>query len=139
MSEVPETQHNYIGIVGPCSAGKSTLIANLHQHGYLGKHIAQEHSFVPDMWKRLVDPMVLIYLDVSYKTSMKRRPLDMNSSEFDEQNSRLQHAQQNADLYLQTDNLTIKEVEKIVQEALKKAEKNITIKDYTISVQGEII
>ena len=117
-----ESQQIYIGIVGPCSAGKSTLIANLRQHGYLGKHIAQEHSFVPDMWKRLVDPMVLIYLDVSYKVSMERRLLDMNSSEFDEQNDRLEHAHRNADLYLDTDNLTIQEVEKTVIDFLREKE-----------------
>lgn len=117
-----QAKQKYIGIVGPCSAGKSTLIANLDQHGYLGKHIAQEHSFVPDMWKRLVDPIVLIYLDVSYDVSMQRRPLKMNSSEFDEQKYRLEHAHRNADLYLLTDNLSIREVEKIVIGFLREKE-----------------
>lgn len=121
MSDIEEFKR-YIGIVGPCSAGKSTLIANLRQHGYLGKHIAQEHSFVPDMWKRVVDPLVLIYLDVSYNVSMKRKPLNMNSTEFDEQNSRLKHAYRNADLYLHTDNLTIQEVENMVLDFLREKE-----------------
>ena len=109
MSE-SEHKKNTIGIVGPCSAGKSTLIENLRQYGYSGRHIAQEHSQVPHMWKRIVDPIVLIYLDVSYTVSMKRRPLDMNSVEFDEQKNRLEHALQNANLYLHTDHMTIQEV-----------------------------
>ena len=116
----PEPKQKYVGIVGPCSAGKSTLIANLRQLGYLGKHIAQEHSFVPDMWKRVVDPRVLIYLDVSYEESMKRRPLDMNLSEFDEQNFRLEHARRNADFYLHTDNVTMQDVKKIVVNYLRQ-------------------
>jgi hypothetical protein len=99
-----------IGIVGPCSAGKSTLIAGLKTNGYSARHIAQEHSFVPSMWQRLVDPQVLIYLDVSYPVSMRRRPLDLSESEFAGQSERLRHARQHAGLYIHTDSLTAAEV-----------------------------
>jgi len=99
-----------IGILGPCSAGKSTLIKSLEARGYSVRHIAQEHSFVPDMWRKIVDPDVLIYLDVSYEVSMKRRSLDMDKQEFLEQVSRLSHAKKHADLYLHTDDLTPEEV-----------------------------
>ena len=120
MSE-SEHQRNSIGIVGPCSAGKSTLIDNLRRHGYPVRHIAQEHSYVPDMWKRLVNPIVLIYLDVSYNVSMQRRALNMNSTEFDEQRNRLENAIQNANLYLHTDLMTIQEVTDSVILFLKDA------------------
>jgi len=111
---------NLIGLVGPCSAGKSTLIGRLKALGYSCRHIAQEHSYVPDMWQRLVNPIVLIYLDVSYSVSMNRRPLNINPAEFEEQKNRLSHAFQNADLYLHTDELTPDEVQNLVIDFLRK-------------------
>jgi len=54
-----------LAVVGPCAAGKSTLIEGLRQHGYQARHVAQEHSYVPEMWKLLTSPDYLIYLDVS--------------------------------------------------------------------------
>jgi thymidylate kinase len=112
---------DWIGIVGPCSAGKTTLIAGLKEKGYLARHIAQEHSFVPDMWQRLVNPRLLVYLDVSYEESMRRRPLDMTRAEFEEQSRRLQHARQHADYYLHTDAHSPGEVLQAVREFLAKA------------------
>ncbi|HJW90614.1 MAG TPA: hypothetical protein VJ436_08225 [Anaerolineales bacterium] len=99
-----------IGVVGPCSAGKTTLIAGLVTHGHRARHIAQDHSYVPSMWQRLVNPGVLIYLDVSYEVSMKRRPLDMSAAEFAEQNTRLAHARHYADLLIFTDDLSPQEI-----------------------------
>lgn len=103
-------QGDLIGVVGPCSAGKSTLIGKLKEKGYRCRHIAQEHSYVPDMWQRLVAPLVLIYLDVSYHVSMRRKRLNMSPEDFEEQIARLDHARHNADIYLQTDPLTPGEV-----------------------------
>lgn len=108
-----------IGVVGPCSAGKSTLISELRNRGYSAHHIAQEHSLVPDMWKRLDHPDALIYLDVSYEVSMQRRPLDMSENEFAEQVQRLSHARQHAELYISTDNLSPREVLERVEDFLK--------------------
>jgi thymidylate kinase len=106
----PPRRSNFIGIVGPCSAGKSTLIEKLQGEGYQCRHIAQEHSYVPNMWQKMVDPLVLIYLDVSYDVSMDRKRLNMSPEEFDEQINRLDHARQHADIYLFTDPLTPGEV-----------------------------
>jgi thymidylate kinase len=108
-----------IGIVGPCSAGKSTLISKLGKKGYQCRHIAQEHSYVPNMWQEIVNPLVLIYLDVSYDVSMDRKPLNMSTHEFDEQRMRLEHARQHADIYLCTDLLNPGEV---FEEVLEKLE-----------------
>jgi cytidylate kinase len=99
-----------IGIVGPCAAGKSTLIAGLRLRGFQAKHIAQEHSYVKDMWRRLTNPDVLIYLDVSYPVSLRRRKLDWNEAEYQVQIDRLAHARQNADLIIDTDPLQPEEV-----------------------------
>jgi deoxyadenosine/deoxycytidine kinase len=94
-----------IGIVGPCGAGKSTLAAHLTDLGFFVRHIAQEHSHVPAMWQRITNPDVLVYLDVSYENTLKRRSLDWTESEYQEQLFRLRHARQHADYYLDTNPL----------------------------------
>ena len=99
-----------VGVVGPCAAGKSTLVAGLEQNGYWGKHIAQEHSYVQDMWLRISKPDVLVYLDVSYPLTIQRRKLDWTEDEYLEEIRRLRHARQHADLYLNTDPFTAQEV-----------------------------
>ncbi len=111
-----DSGHTIIGIVGPCAAGKSTLIKALTDRGIPAKHIAQEHSFVPTMWERLTSPDILIFLDVSFEGSMKRRKQNWSLADYQEQHRRLRHARQNANLYLDTTNLSPKEVlEKVLQ------------------------
>ena len=117
MSNI-SAEDNLLGIVGPCSSGKSTLIGNLKQKGYICRHIAQEHSYVPDMWLKIVNPRVLIYLEVNYETSMHRRPLNLSSKEFDEQVNRLSHARQNAHIFVDTVPLSPGEVYQAVMDAL---------------------
>ena len=107
-----------IGIVGPCAAGKSTLISSLREVGYSCKHIAQEHSYVQDMWKRISNPDILIYLDVSYQVSLERRRMNWSEDEFNQQIYRLKNAKEYADFYLNTDQLTIDEVLKQTLEFL---------------------
>ena len=99
-----------IGIVGPCGSGKSTLTSALDSLGYQTRHIAQEHSYVKDMWKRLTNPDLLIFLQVSYAVSQQRRPMNWTEADFNEQQHRLSHAREHADFYLDTDNLGVKEV-----------------------------
>ncbi len=99
-----------IGIVGPCAAGKSTLVAGLKKHGVEAKHIAQEHSYVPAMWQIITNPDLLIFLDVSYELSIGRRSLNWSRQEYEEQRQRLQHARQHASLVIDTNPLTPQEV-----------------------------
>jgi len=99
-----------IGVVGPCGAGKTTLIQGLRALGYQAKHIAQEHSYVPQMWRRLTNPDVLIYLDVSFPLTIQRRNLDWTQAEYIEQLHRLDHAREHADLYVNTSALSPTEV-----------------------------
>jgi deoxyadenosine/deoxycytidine kinase len=110
-----------IGLVGPCSAGKTTLRHNLSQVGYVAKHIAQEHSYVKDMWKQISKPDILIYLDVSYEQSMERRPINMSIEDFDEQIQRLKHARQHANYYLDTSTISAQEVYNRVRAYLRKS------------------
>jgi len=118
MSNIP-AKDNLLGIVGPCSSGKSTLIGNLKQKGYICRHIAQEHSYVPDMWLKISNPRVLIYLDVDYETSLQRKYLNLTPQEFEEQKKRLLHARQNAQIYLHTNPYSPKEVYQYVLDSLE--------------------
>jgi hypothetical protein len=62
------------------------------------------------MWQRLTKPDILVFLDVSYKVSQLRRNLDWTPADYGEQQHRLRHALQHADLYLYTDDLTPEDV-----------------------------
>ncbi len=62
------------------------------------------------MWKRITNPDMLIFLQVSYLVSQQRRPMNWSEAEYEEQQRRLSHARENADLIIETDNLDIKEV-----------------------------
>ena len=108
-----------IGIVGPCGSGKTTLSDALDSLGYPVRHIAQEHSYVKDMWKRITDPDLLVFLNVSYAISQQRRPMNWTEADFNEQQRRLSHAREHANLYLETDALSIEEVRERVLAFLK--------------------
>lgn len=103
-----------IGLVGVCGSGKTTLTNALKPYEFRVRQIAQEHSYVPDMWQRLAKPDVLIFLQASYSTTLKRKPFNWNETEYEEQLRRLKHAHQHAHLHINTDNLTPDEVLKNV-------------------------
>jgi cytidylate kinase len=108
--EPPGTPNPLIGVVGPCASGKSTLIAGLTRLGFRTRHIAQEHSYVEDMWQRLTNPDILVFLDASYSITCQRQKLDWTEADWQEQQQRLSHARAHADLYLDTDKLSIEDV-----------------------------
>ncbi len=118
MSNFP-AKENLLGIVGPCSSGKSTLIGKMKKKGYICRHIAQEHSYVPDMWLKISNPRVLIYLDVDYETSLQRKYLNLTPQEFEEQKKRLLNARQNAQIYLHTTPYSPQEVFQYVLDSLE--------------------
>ena len=99
-----------IAIVGPCAAGKTTLIDCLIERGYSARQIAQEHSYVQDMWAQMAAPDVLIYLDASYETCTERKSLNWREDEYQDQIQRLAHAREHADLIIPTDELSPDEV-----------------------------
>ena len=106
----PDRKKIMIGIVGPCGSGKSTLMAGLRMKGYFGRHIAQEHSYVPYMWKRITNPDLLIYLNASFESCTKRRKLNWTNEDYQEQLRRLSHAREHADLIIDTDSISPDEV-----------------------------
>ena len=109
----------HIGVVGPCAAGKTTLIKGLQKRGYAAKQIAQEHSYVQDMWLKIANPDMLIFLDVTYTHTLKRKNLNWSQMEFEKQYARLLHARKHADLYINTDGLTPQQVLSTVLYELK--------------------
>lgn len=112
-----------IGIVGPCGSGKTTLIQSLQKrrNDLDLRHIAQEHSYVADMWKRIVSPEFLIFLEVSFPAATARRNLGWSEQEYQEQLRRLKHAREHADLIIRTDDLTPEQIADCVCDFLEKA------------------
>lgn len=99
-----------IAIVGPCGSGKTVLADGLQQHDYNARQIAQEHSFVQDMWQVLTKPDILIYLDAGFETCTERKAMNWKRHEFKEQLRRLSHAREHCDIYLLTDDLSTRQV-----------------------------
>lgn len=112
-----------IGVVGPCGSGKTTLVNNLRTRGYEVKHIAQEHSYVPDMWERISNPSILIFLDVSYINTIIRKNLNWQEKEYKEQLRRLDHARNHADIIIKTDEINSNTVLIKTLEAINSLEK----------------
>jgi thymidylate kinase len=103
-----------IGVVGVCASGKSTLIEGLVKQGYRARHIAQEHSYVKDMWRRITNPDLLIFLDASFAICCERKKLDWTEKDYDEEQRRLGHARDHANLYINTSTLDREDVLEIV-------------------------
>jgi deoxyadenosine/deoxycytidine kinase len=119
--EQPASQNKpLVGIVGVCASGKSTLVAGLEAHGIRTRHIAQEHSYVKDMWKRITNPDILIFIDASYPVTLKRRQFNWTEEDWAEQQRRLRHAREYADLYINTDDLSIAQVLNMVIAFIKQ-------------------
>ncbi len=96
-----------VGVVGPCSSGKSELARRLRHAGYRIKELRQEHSSVPTLWQHFNKPDVLIYLDVDQEVAAQREGLAKPSAWWDEEREvRLAHARQHCDLYIDTSALT---------------------------------
>lgn len=82
------------------------LVSALHQQGINARHIAQEHSYVKDMWQKITNPKILIYLHVTYEVSLARQHLNWTYTEYLEQLRRLEHARIHANLFIDTTSLT---------------------------------
>jgi len=120
MMDEPPSNTLLIGIVGPCGAGKSTLTEGLEKNGYVCRHIAQEHSYVPAMWQIIAKPDILIYLNVSFPISTDRTKLNWQEKDYIEQLHRLSHAREHAHIIIETDDLTSEEVLQNVLDYLKR-------------------
>ena len=78
----------------------------LKAHGYQAHHIAQEHSYSLQMWQKIVNPDLLFFLDVSYQKTLERSDMIWREEEYLEQQKRLAHAREHANLYILTDEIS---------------------------------
>ena len=109
-----------IVVVGPCAAGKTTLVNNLRPRGYNIRSCAQEHSCVPQLWKRFSKAEILIFLDAELPTIARRQQRsDWTQAHLDEQRLWLAHARAHCDLYLLTDDLSCTQVAERVERYLR--------------------
>lgn len=76
---------------------------------------------MPSMWQKISNPLALIFLEASYPETIRRRHLDWTIAEYQEQQHRLEHARQHADLVLQTDAMTVDQVLQAVLDYLRKS------------------
>ena len=100
-----------MAVVGVCGTGKTTLVDRLRARGFNARQVSQEHSYVPDMWRRLAGPDLLVCLDASLEVVRRRLdspnwPAWLVRNQID----RLRHARAHCDLYIHTDALTPDEV-----------------------------
>ena len=105
----PSGEGPRVTIVGPCAAGKTTLVASLRERGFDAHAVAQEHSGVAYLWQ-LADPDLLVFLDVDLATTAARRKREWPAALHATQHQRLAHARQHADLYLDSTPLSPDEV-----------------------------
>ena len=99
-----------VAVVGPCTSGKTVVTEALRERGYHARHVAQDHSYVQDMWQKISKPDVLIYLDVSYEVACERRNISWGPERLEKQAEKLAHAREHCDLYVMTDKLSEEEV-----------------------------
>jgi predicted ATPase len=90
-----------IVVVGPCAAGKTTLVAALIERGYNAYAVAQEHSIVRDLWNRR-DPDVVVALDLDLAVLRQRRSPTWSADIYARQHERLQPAFAAAHLLIDT-------------------------------------
>ena len=72
LHQVPSNRSPRIVVVGPCASGKTTLVSGLRKHGYEALVSGQEHSEVPNLWRR-TEPDVVIALLADLRTIRARR------------------------------------------------------------------
>jgi len=98
-----------VGVVGNCVSGKTTLVNSLVAHGYHAINIPQEHSVSPRLWRRMA-PDFLIYLSCTLPTAQRRRQIPWGQERLNEQWQILADAKKNADLVIETDDLSASQV-----------------------------
>jgi ATPase subunit of ABC transporter with duplicated ATPase domains len=101
------TTSRKIVVVGPCAAGKSTLVSALRALGYDAHVSGQEHSEIAMLWQHL-QPDVLIALDVDITAVRDRRGDSWPEWLHDLQVRRLAAAARAADLTINTTMLSTK-------------------------------
>ena len=104
-ARVTPTELRKIVVVGPCAAGKSTLVTALRGLGYDAHVSGQEHSEIAMLWQHS-HPDVLIALEVDISAVRDRRGGSWPEWLHDRQVRRLAAASRAADLAIDTTAIT---------------------------------
>lgn len=105
-----------IVVVGVCGSGKSLLTGKLAAAGYDARQVSQEHSLVPDLFRRS-DPDIVVMLEARDETVARRKSSGWEAVQLRAQRQRLARARENADIVLETDALSPEELfEKVRRE-----------------------
>src|SRR5215212_1848718 len=99
------TEARKIVVVGPCAAGKSTLVSALRALGYDAHVSGQEHSEIATLWQHS-QPDVLIALEVEIRAVRGRRSGSWPEWLHDVQVRRLAAALRAANLVIDTTGLS---------------------------------
>ena len=110
-------------VVGVCASGKTTLVNRLRALGIEAFNVAQEHSGIREFWRKR-QPDVLVLLDVTLPVIRQRRDVPWGEERLSIQRERLLSARTNADLYIQTDNLSREQVVETVLDYIRRKHDN---------------
>jgi GTPase SAR1 family protein len=105
VDPIVSAESRKIVVVGPCAAGKSTLVTALRALGYDAHVSGQEHSEIATLWQHS-RPDVLIALDADISAVRDRRGGSWPAWLHDLQVQRLAAASRAADLAIDTTTLS---------------------------------
>ena len=118
-----QAESRKIVVVGPCAAGKSTLVSALRGLGYDAHVSGQEHSEIATLWQHS-KPDVLIALDADITAVRDRRGGSWPEWLHDLQVRRLAAAARAADLAIDTTKLSTQAVVALVVAYLEQLDGN---------------
>jgi ABC-type cobalamin/Fe3+-siderophores transport system ATPase subunit len=118
-----QAESKKIVVVGPCAAGKSTLVSALRGLGYDAHVSGQEHSEIATLWQHS-KPDVLIALDADITAVRDRRGGSWPEWLHNLQVRRLAAAARAADLAIDTTKLSTQAVVALVVAYLEQLDRN---------------
>jgi signal recognition particle receptor subunit beta len=110
-----------IAVVGVCASGKTTIVRALRQAGYDAYVVAQEHSIIPDLWRRS-RPDHVVVLEADLETIRQRRGPAWPEWLYRTQCDRLADARANATVTIDTGALTVDETVRAILAAIESRE-----------------
>jgi len=116
MSSLVAQRPLQIVVVGTCASGKSTLVKALRSRGFNAFACAQEHSFVPDLW-RLRKPDLVVFLEADLAAIRRRRSPTWSETIYRAQRQRLANARQAADVVIDTSRVDVHSTVRLVERA----------------------
>jgi chloramphenicol 3-O-phosphotransferase len=120
-ARIASTESRKVVVVGPCAAGKSTLVTALRALGYDAHVSGQEHSEIATLWQHS-EPDVLIALHVDISAVRARRDDGWPEWLHDLQVQRLAAASRAANLAIDTSVLSPQSVVDRVVAYLQRSE-----------------